>query len=789
MTKTKQILKLLVILFTSTIMAQASDVMIQGFNWVSWQNQNKWYNVVNEKSTELEAIGINAIWLPPPSKTADNAGYIPTVWYNLNTNYGTQLQLTTLINNLHANNIKVLADIVINHRGGQTGWFDFSAPNWNTPVEKWSIVQGDECNCGAGNSDYNPQWHGLKADPNTNGGFNAGRDIDHSNPLVRQGIKDWMLWLKNTIGFDGWRYDFVHGFDPIYIKEYNQHTNPYFSVGELLEGDRQRMINWLDRTKNGSTDAHSSAFDFATKSVLQNAFNDNNLSYLRDSNGKASGLIGIWPSKAVTMLDNHDTGSFPNQNHWAFPSVHLEKGHAYILTHPGNPMIFWEHLFDYGNNLKESIKKMIAIRKRNNIINNSNLNIVTAQNNLYAAIIDNKIAVKIGSGNWQPTGLDWIIAHSGNDFAIWEKQQVAPTTFTVRFKKPANWNNTVKVHFWQLMPGNTSSTWPGLNAVAEADNWYAYTFTSSSVNFLFHDGTTLNKTIDLSRNTNGWYKDGVWYNQNPDVSLPTTSFSVYFFKPTSWNSNVRIYYWNNQPASTMSAVTWPGVSLSQEGVWYKYTFNNTTSTNLIFSDGTTTNKTIDLTRSTTGYYYNGQWYHTNPIGNQQTGLTVKFFKPANWPSVKIHYWNASPTNCITNTTWPGVNMVNEGNNWFSFTFPNCTASNLIFNSGTGLQTLDLTRNSNGWYKNGVWYDGIPSARLANEKIEEVDTLLFYPNPVENNINFNMTITKVQIFNTIGQLVLEKEDTTTVSLEHLENGIYMMKTITNGSESNHKIYKK
>ena len=100
MTKTKQILKLLVILFTSTIMAQASDVMIQGFNWVSWQNQNKWYNVVNEKSTELEAIGINAIWLPPPSKTADNAGYIPTFWYNLNTNYGTQLQLTTLMSSM-----------------------------------------------------------------------------------------------------------------------------------------------------------------------------------------------------------------------------------------------------------------------------------------------------------------------------------------------------------------------------------------------------------------------------------------------------------------------------------------------------------------------------------------------------------------------------------------------------------------------------------------------------------------------------------------------------------------
>ena len=35
---------------------------------------------------------------------------------------------------------------------------------------------------------------------------------------------------------------------------------------------------------------------------------------------KASGLIGVWPDKAVTMLDNHDTGPVPyGQNLWIFP--------------------------------------------------------------------------------------------------------------------------------------------------------------------------------------------------------------------------------------------------------------------------------------------------------------------------------------------------------------------------------------------------------------------------------------------------------------------------------------
>ncbi len=49
--------------------------------------------------------------------------------------------------------------------------------------------------------------------------------------------------------------------------------------------------------------------------------------------GKAIGVNGWWPSKAVTFIENHDTGS--TQQHWPFPSEHVAMGYAYILTHPG----------------------------------------------------------------------------------------------------------------------------------------------------------------------------------------------------------------------------------------------------------------------------------------------------------------------------------------------------------------------------------------------------------------------------------------------------------------------
>ena len=53
--------------------------------------------------------------------------------------------------------------------------------------------------------------------------------------------------------------------------------------------------------------------------------------------------------------------------------------------------------------------------------------VLKATNDVYAASIDKKIVVKVGSGNWSPqdTGLqigqkDWKLATSGANFAVWD---------------------------------------------------------------------------------------------------------------------------------------------------------------------------------------------------------------------------------------------------------------------------------------------------------------------------------------------------------------------------------
>jgi hypothetical protein len=56
-------------------------------------------------------------------------------------------------------------------------------------------------------------------------------------------------------------------------------------------------------------------------------------------------------------------------------------------------------------------------------------------------------------------------------------------------------------------------------------------------------------------------------------------------------------------------------------------------------------------------------------------------------------------------------MTDAGNGWYSYTFTNVTSTNLIFNDGTN-QTADLSRDKNGWYMNGTWYDSNPGTGVA-----------------------------------------------------------------------------
>nr|QKY15147.1 alpha-amylase (AMY) [Polytomella parva] len=404
-------------------------ILLQSFGWDSCTKPN-FYGSVESKVPEIQESGYTHIWLPPPSQSVSPQGYMPGQLYNLKSNYGSKESLSSLLKSLKSHNIKSVADIVINHRcaddmvDGVYNKFRDDVDHQGRRIDwgQWAITSNDPNFKGTGN-------------PDTGDDYGPAPDLDHANPELRAALKDWLKWLHEDIGFEGWRLDFVRGYGARFVKEYIDYTttDKSFNVGEFWvdsrwngseleynqDEGRQKLVNWLNG--NGKT---CCAFDFSTKGILQEAMKKTQYWRLKDAQGKAPGLLGWWPGMTVTFVDNHDTGS--TQQHWPFPSSHVSAGYAYILTHPGIPCVFWDHAFTWGPDLNKAIKTLITLRKAAGIHADSKLEILCAEADMYVARIDNKITLKLGPrydmGGYLPKAdLGWKLATYGNDYAIWKR--------------------------------------------------------------------------------------------------------------------------------------------------------------------------------------------------------------------------------------------------------------------------------------------------------------------------------------------------------------------------------
>ncbi len=383
-----------------------SSIILQGFYWTSWKTA-PWWETVRKEAGNISRTGFNLVWLPPSGDSASDEGYMPRRINIQDSKYGTADQLGGAIKALHAGGVKVLADVVLNHRVGYKDWADFTDPAWGPET----ITSDDEWGKGTGAKDT-----GLTAA--------FARDLDHTGPVVRKGIIEWMGRLRSDTGYDGWRYDFARGYGSGYLLEYNRANPPVFAVAEIWDdldlknpdAHRQALGAWLD-----SVDGEVKVFDFTTKGLLQQAVGEEEYWRLADSSGNPSGLIGLKAASAVTFVDNHDTvPRADGHKGWPFPPGKLMQGYAYILTHPGVPCVFWPDFFNPAR--KAAITRLMKLRRSAGIDSASAVSIVKAGKGLYAAIIDGRLALRLGlKASWEP-GKGWASAAAGPGYKIWIKK-------------------------------------------------------------------------------------------------------------------------------------------------------------------------------------------------------------------------------------------------------------------------------------------------------------------------------------------------------------------------------
>ena len=417
------------------------EILLQGFHWDSTRVKGateSWYARIHSLLPKIKEYGFNTVWLPPPTESVSHEGYMPRDLYTLDSKYGTEIELRDLVKAFHDVNIIVLGDAVLNHRcahaqGSNGLWNKFGGKlDW----DERAIVCNDPNFGGKGNRGEGECIH-------------CAPNIDHSQDFVKKDVTEWLQFMRREIGFDGWRLDYVKGFSGRHVSDYIEGTEPEFSVGEYWDSlsyqddgkpchpqdeHRGRIIKWIEAAdparKKGATtgstgQTNPGAFDVTLKGILH-AVMEYGEYWRLSHDGKPSSLLGWWSSRAVTFIENHDTGS--TQGHWRFPSGTEMQGYAYILTHPGTPCVFWDHIFEDGwSHLHKPIRDLLAIRKEMDIHYKSDVEIVPLPHGTraYAAKIDDCLYMKIGPDDWSPptsAGTIWDVATFGENYCVWVKK-------------------------------------------------------------------------------------------------------------------------------------------------------------------------------------------------------------------------------------------------------------------------------------------------------------------------------------------------------------------------------
>lgn len=366
-------------------------VMMQGFRWNSFVD-SRWENYTQQ----AEELGqyFDLIWLPQSGKCAGSSmGYDPLYFFNQNSTFGTEAQLRQMIAALKANNVGVITDVVINHHGTLSGWFNFPSETYNGVT--YQLKSTDVCKDDDGGEalvQANKLGVSLSNNNDTGENWDGQRDLDHYSSNVQTVINAYLKFLLDDIGYVGFRYDMVRGFYGSFLGQYNSKAKPTYSVGEHWTNSRD-IIDWM---KSTTTDGaiQSGAFDFDFRYVVRDAFNNgtawslgenrgNEVNWPIVSNGNASYLEGgKYRRYAVTFVENHDVEDRGNvTNYYADPLKRdTVAANAFMMAMPGTPCVFLPHWQD----CKQDIKGLIDVRKAVGITNTSTYTELAKNNDYYA---------------------------------------------------------------------------------------------------------------------------------------------------------------------------------------------------------------------------------------------------------------------------------------------------------------------------------------------------------------------------------------------------------------------
>jgi maltose alpha-D-glucosyltransferase / alpha-amylase len=163
----------------------------------------------------LEWLGIDCIWLLPmyPSPLRDG-GYDIADFYDIHPDYGSVEDFRALVDAAHQRQIRVIADLVMNHTSSDHPWFQEARSSRDSPKRDWYVWSDTDdrypdarvifVDTEPSNWTWDPvagqyYWHRF---------FSHQPDLNYENPEVRdEMLRVLRFWLD--LGIDGFRLDAV----------------------------------------------------------------------------------------------------------------------------------------------------------------------------------------------------------------------------------------------------------------------------------------------------------------------------------------------------------------------------------------------------------------------------------------------------------------------------------------------------------------------------------------------------------------------------------------------------
>lgn len=384
------------------------ETVLQDFEWYLPADAGFW-RVVAEQAPDLERVGFSAVWLPPAYKGqagSQDVGYGVYDLFDLGefdqkgtvpTKYGTLDEYLAAVDALHGHGVKVIGDIVLNHRMGADEketvsvnacdprdrlrdtsgqfeadvWTKYTFPGRGGAHDgfTWDATDftGTDHDDRTGRNDIlsfeGKSWNSNVSKEDGNFDFIMGDDVDFSMDEVVGELTRWGRWYTEKAGLDGFRIDAVKSIDSTFfgpwLEEMEQvGRHPVFAVGEFWSGDTADLEGYLD-----DSGGCMRLFDVPLHFKLQQAS-------LQPSNYDMHQLFDRTitqgrPDLSCPFVDNHDTQPGQALESWVADGFKTRAYATVLLRDAQVPFVFYGDLWGIPHDGKGPVpflREMVWVR-------------------------------------------------------------------------------------------------------------------------------------------------------------------------------------------------------------------------------------------------------------------------------------------------------------------------------------------------------------------------------------------------------------------------------------------